>query len=89
MSHFFDCCYDCTSINLTNFDFSQTTNIAYLLCGYGSNTPLSSTLSINLSNVNVSSVENMNYAFSRSSLDSINLSGWNTKNVQSMKGVFY
>ena len=77
-------CSNLTSINFSNLNVSNVTNISYMF------SDCSSLSSINLSSWNVVNVTNMCRVFqSCSSLSSINLSSWNVGNVTDMNGMFF
>ena len=72
-----------TSIDLSAFDTSKTTDMSRMFSGSGSLTNL------NLSNFDTSSVINMSEMFLRcTSLKSLNVSSFDTSNVVNMKSMF-
>ena len=72
------------SINISNFDTSNVTNIGNMFAG------CSSLCSLNLSNFNTSFVTRMDSLFSNcSSLDSLNLSNFDISHVINMSYMFY
>ena len=79
--------YDCNkliSIDLSNFNSSEVTNMEYMFY------ECSSLNSLNLSNFITNKVTNMEYMFYEcSSLTSLNLSNFNTDNVTNMRNMFY
>jgi len=83
-THFlFSDCSSLISIDLSNFNTQNVTNMAYMFSG------CSSLKEINLSNFNTQNVTNMAYMFSGcSSLKEINLSNFNALNTIYMKSMF-
>ena len=82
-ANMFDGCSGLTSINLSNFDTSNVTDMSYMFSGCEGLT------SLNLSNFDTSNVTNMRYMFYIcSGLTSINLSNFDTSNVTSMNSMF-
>ena len=80
----FNGCRGLTSIDLSNFDTSNVTNMSYMFYGCESLT------SIDLSNFNTSKVTNMNSMFNDCrGLTSIDLSNFDTSNVTNMIYMFY
>ena len=80
----FFCCESLSSIDLSNFNTQNVTNMEYMF--YNCN----SLLSIDLSNFNTQNVTNMRYMFYNcKSLSSIDLSNFNTQNVTNMESMFY
>ena len=77
-------CSSLTSLNLSNFNTNNVTNMVAMFCD------CSSLTSLNLSNFNTNNVTNMEYMFYYcSSLISLNLSNFNTNNVTNMEYMFY
>ena len=76
-------CSSLTSLNLSNFNTNNVTNMSNMF------SDCSSLTSLNLSNFNTNNVTNMSYMFSNcSSLTSLNLSNFNTNNVTNMSCMF-
>ena len=76
-------CSSLTSINLSNFNTSQVTEMFGMFAG------CSSLTSLELSNFDTSQVQNMNYMFYKcSSLISLDLSNFNTSIVRKMNNMF-
>ena len=83
MSEFFKGLTKLTSINLSNIDTSNTTNMRQMFTGD------TSLQSINVGSFNTSNVSNMAGMFSGcSSLSSIDVSGFDVKNVETFSGMF-
>ena len=83
-SHMFRSCSDIDEIDLSNFDNSQVTNMAFMFysCQY--------LTSINFNNIVTSKVKHMNNMFIHCSrLASLDLSKFNTQNVESIRHMFY
>ena len=73
-----------TTVDLSNFDTSNVTNMYYMFDAF-----MSATL-INLNGFDTSNVTNMSGMFSGCwSLTSLDVSGFNTSNVTSMESMFY
>ncbi|EKZ3831036.1 BspA family leucine-rich repeat surface protein [Listeria monocytogenes] len=70
-----------TSLDLSDFDTSQATNMRYMFFE-------SSMTSIDLSNFDTSKVTDMSWMFSESATASIDLSSFDTSSVTSMRGMF-
>ena len=84
MSEMFQNCSKLTSLNVSNFDTSNVTNMRYMFYN------CSSLTSLNVSNFNTSKVTDMKWMFSYcSSLTSLNVSNFNTSNVTNMSYMFY
>ena len=82
-ANMFDGCSGLTSINLSNFDTSNVTDMSYMFSGCEGLT------SLNLSNFDTSNVTDMRYMFYVcSGLTSLNLSNFDTSNVTSMDSMF-
>lgn len=71
-----------TSLDLTNFNTSNVTNMYYMFAGCSSLTTL------DLSNFNTSNVTNMSNMFVCPSLTTLNLSSFDTSNVTNMEDMF-
>ena len=83
MSYMFFRCSSLTSLNLSNFNTNNVTNMGCMFF------KCSSLISLNLSNFNTNNVTNMSYMFSYfSSLTSLILSNFNTNNVTDMSYMF-
>ncbi|TYV58765.1 BspA family leucine-rich repeat surface protein [Listeria monocytogenes] len=70
-----------TSLDLSNFDTSQATNMRYMFFK-------SSMTSLDLSNFDTSKVTDMSWMFSESATASLDLSSFDTSSVTSMRGMF-
>ena len=70
------------SLDLSNFDTSNVTNMTYMFCG------CTSLKSLDLSNFNTSNVRDMTYMFQSSSLQSLDLSNFDTSKVTNMQYMF-
>ena len=82
-ANIFKSCYSLTSVNLSNFDTSNVSNMSYMFSGCIRLT------SLNISNFNTSNVTDMSYMFgSCSKLTSLNVSNFNTSNVTNMSSMF-
>ena len=80
----FSGCKSLSSIDLSNFNTQNVTNMRSLFDG------CNSLSSINLSNFNTQNVTDMGFMFyDCNSLSSINLSIFNTQNVTNMRSMFY
>ena len=77
MSNMFSTMFSLSSLNVSNFDTSKVTNMDYMFAY------LYSLTSLNLSNFDTSKVANM------SSIESLDVSSFNTKNVIKFRGMFY
>ena len=78
----FNKCSSLTTLNLSNFNTNNVTNISFMFCD------CSSLTSLNLSNFNTNNVTNMSWMFYYcSSLTSLNLSNFN--NVNNVESMFY
>ena len=83
MSYMFSYCQSLTTLDLSNFN---TTNVTNMLRMFSYSKSLTS---LNLSSFNTANVLNMSYMFSDcSSLTSLDLSNFNTANVTDMSGMF-
>ena len=83
LQEIFSHCSLLTSINLSNFNTNNVTDMNCMFCD------CSSLTSINLSNFNTNNVTNMYAMFSGcSSLEKINFSNFYTNNVTNMSGMF-
>ena len=83
-NYMFSRCSSLTSLNLSNFNTKNVTNMVWMFSG------CSSLSNINLSKFNTQNVTNMNNMFSWClSLTNINLSNFNTQNVTNMNAMFY
>ncbi|HAO6026613.1 TPA: BspA family leucine-rich repeat surface protein [Listeria monocytogenes] len=71
-----------TSLDLSNFDTSQATNMRYMFFK-------SSMTSLDLSNFDTSKVTDMSWMFSESATASLDLSSFDTSSVTSMRGMFH
>ena len=72
-----------TSLNLSNFDTSQVTNMQYMF------SDMTKLTTLDLSNFDTSKVTDMKYMFNETySLTSLNLSSFNTSNVTDMSCMF-
>ncbi|EHC6302874.1 BspA family leucine-rich repeat surface protein [Listeria monocytogenes] len=71
-----------TSLDLSNFDTSQATNMRYMFFK-------SSMTSLDLSNFDTSKVTDMSWMFSESATASLDLSSFDTSQVTNMRGMFY
>ena len=82
-SSMFDNCTSLTSLDLSGFDTSKTTNMDSMFNNcYG-------LTSLDVSNIDTSNVTNMSYMFNYcSNLTSLDLSGFDTSNVKNMEGMF-
>ena len=79
----FSFCSSLTSLNLSNFNTNNVTDMRSMF------SYCSSLTSLNLSNFNTNNVTNMWYMFFHcSSLTSLNLSNFNTNNVNNMSWMF-
>ena len=84
MSFMFYYCDNLKSLDLSNFDTSNVTNMSYMFYS------CSNLKSLNLSNFDTSNVTNMSLMFySCSNLKSLNLSNFDTSNVTNMSVMFY
>lgn len=94
MYNMFFNCSGLTSLDLSNFDTSNVTNMGSMFGGCKSLT------SLDLSSFDTSNVTNMNCMFSmfgyyasnsmkKSNLETLNLSNWNTSNVTNMSLMFH
>ncbi|EAF4531673.1 BspA family leucine-rich repeat surface protein [Listeria monocytogenes serotype 1/2a] len=70
-----------TSLDLSDFDTSQATNMRYMFFK-------SSMTSLDLSNFDTSKVTDMSWMFSESATASLDLSSFDTSSVTSMRGMF-
>ena len=83
-NHMFSACSSLTSLNLSNFNTKNVTNMSYMFSS------CSSLKNLDLSNIDTKNVTNMIYMFSScSSLTNLNLSSFDTKNVTNMSYMFY
>ena len=83
MEKMFAGCKSLQSLNITHFDTSSVTSMAYLF------SECSSLIEINLTNLNTSLVNNMNYMFhGDSNLTNLGMSNFDTSNVKSMEYMF-
>ncbi|EAE8309339.1 BspA family leucine-rich repeat surface protein [Listeria monocytogenes] len=71
-----------TSLDLSDFDTSQATNMRYMFFK-------SRMTSLDLSNFDTSKVTDMSWMFSESATASLDLSSFDTSSVTSMRGMFY
>ena len=77
-------CNSLISLDLSNFNTQNVTNMEYMFDG------CSSLINLDLSNFNTQNVTNMRGMFhGRNSLENIDLSYFNTQNVINMEGMFY
>ncbi|MDY5768460.1 MAG: BspA family leucine-rich repeat surface protein, partial [Alloprevotella sp.] len=77
-------CSRLTSLDLSNFDTDNVTNMSWMFSGCFALT------SLNLSNFNTAKVQDMSYMFvGCSRLTSLNLSNFNTAKVQDMSNMFH
>ena len=82
-AYWFDGCKNLTSINFTNLNTSNVTDMSNMFNWCNSLT------SLDLSNFNTSNVTNMNWMFCNcNSLKSLDLSSFNTSNVTNMSNMF-
>ncbi|WP_185543844.1 BspA family leucine-rich repeat surface protein [Listeria innocua] len=70
-----------TSLDLSNFDTSQATNMRYMFFK-------SNMTSLDLSNFDTSKVTDMSWMFSESNMTSLDLSSFDTSSTTSMRGMF-
>ncbi|EGJ6232941.1 BspA family leucine-rich repeat surface protein [Listeria monocytogenes] len=70
-----------TSLDLSNFDTSQATNMRYMFFE-------SNMTSLDLSNFDTSKVTDMSWMFSESNMTSLDLSSFDTSSTTSMRGMF-
>ena len=71
------------TLNLSNFDTSQVTNMSYMFAG------VSNLATLNLSNFDTSKVTNMGYMFAgMRNLTTLNLSNFDTSKVTDMNDMF-
>ena len=77
-------CNSLTTLDLSNFNTQNVTNMEAMFCNCNSLT------SLNLSNFNTQNVTNMNYMFYKcNSLTTLDLSNFNTQNVINMEAMFF
>ena len=83
MSMVFYGCSGLTSLDVSNFNTAQVTNMVSMFDG------CSGLTSLDVSNFNTSKVKDMRYVFEDcSSLTSLDVSNFNTENVEQMEGLF-
>ena len=82
MGGLFFLCNSLTSLDLSNFDTSQVTDMSYMFNGIGCGT-------LNLSNFDTSQVTNMNSMFRSTQLTSLDLSNFDTSQVTDTGRMFY
>ena len=84
MSAMFYGCKNLSSLNLSNFNTANVTNMAYIF------TNCNNLSSLTLSNFNTAKVTNMAFMFQDcNKLSSLDLSNFNTANVTNMSNMFY
>ena len=82
MSGMFYNCRALTTLDLSNFDTSNVTDMNYIFYGCGA-------LTLNVSNFDTSNVTNMRYMFGYcSKLTNLNVSNFDTSSVTNMTGMF-
>ena len=84
MNHMFNSYSSLTSLDVSNWDTSNVTDMSYMF------SQCQSLTSLDVSNFDTSNVTNMSYMFYLCySLTSLDLSNWDTSNVTNMYGMFY
>ena len=80
----FSRCFNLTSVDLSEFDFSNNTTMNYMF------SDCSNLTTLNLSTLNVSKVTNFSYMLNGcSALTDLNINNWNTESATNMKAMFY